>query len=146
MNETQTIEINGTKFEIDMRHAKRIDTLVVGSKVKLLRCKTDYKAQEVFSGVVVGFEPFDSLPTIIVAYLEIDYSGVKLLFAYLNADTREKWELIASIDDELPVQKADVLHRFETEIAKKREEIADIERKRDYFLRHFNRYFEPAAA
>jgi len=148
MNEERTIiEINGVKLDVDLRQARRVETLAVGSKVKLL-VKTSYGSEpKVHSGVVVGFEAFQSMPTIIVCYLEIEWNETKLHFAYVNTKSAEKYEMVASVDEELPVQKADVLSRMDREIEKKREEIADIERKRDYFLRHFNRYFEqPASA
>lgn len=145
-NTKQIIEINGVKMEVDTRYVRRIDTLVVGSKVKLLQKATPYAAMQVRPGVVVGFEPFQSLPTIIVAYLEIDYASACLKFAYINAGSADKYELIASIDDELPVAKADILTRMDREIEVKRKEITDLEVKRDYFLRHFNAYFEPIAA
>lgn len=145
MDTNSIIEINGVKVEVDLRTAKRVETLVVGSKIKLLT-KGPYSGNKVHSGVVVGFEQFQSLPTIIVCYLEIEYSDCKLQFAYINSQSAEKYELIASVDDELPIQKSDILSRMDREIEKKREEIVDIERKRDYFTRHFNRYFEAATA
>ena len=148
MNETQVIEIGGIKMEVDMRYAKRIDTLKVGSKVKLLMKQSQYGGAQsvVYAGVVVGFEPFDTLPTIIVCYLEVDYSSASVKFAHVNANSREKYELVASIDNDLPVQKADILAKMEREIEKKREEIADLSAKRSYFLAHFNQYFEPESA
>lgn len=144
MSEKQIIEINGIKMEVDLRHATRLDTFKVGSKVKLLY-KDSYN-NAVHSGVVVGFEPFAEMPTIVVCYLETTYSEAKLKFAYVNEKSRDKYELIASIDDELPIQKADVLSQMDKEIEKKREEIADLERKRGYFLKHFNAYFEAEKA
>jgi hypothetical protein len=141
--EKQIVEINGIKMEVDMRHATRIDTLVVGSKVKVL-IKSDYSAPEVKSGVVVGFEAFKDLPTIIVCYLNISYSEAKLEFAYINSDSAKKYDIVLSVDEELPVEKSDVLSRMDKEIAKKHEEIADIERKRDYFLKNFDHYFAAA--
>jgi hypothetical protein len=142
-NEMTMFEINGVKLQADLRQAKRVDTLVVGSKVKLLT-KGPYSGNAVFNGVVVGFEQFQTLPTIIVCYLKIDFTECKLEFAYINSASAEKYELIASVDDELPIEKADILSRMDREIEKKRDEIADIERKREYFLRNFNRYFETA--
>ncbi len=146
-NETQIIEINGVKMEVDLRYAKRVDRMVVGSRVKLLTTENQYgtKSNKVYPGVVVGFEPFTDLPTIIVAYLDIDYSGANLKFAYINTGSKEKYDIILSVDEELPIQKADVLGKLDRDIEKKREEIADLELKRNYFLSHFNRYFEPAA-
>lgn len=145
MEDTKTvIEINGVKMEVDLRHAKRIDTLVVGSKVKLLIKESGYSSvsNNVYSGVVVGFEPFQDMPTIIVCYLDLGYQETTLKFAYINDKSNDKYDLIVSIDDELPVQKQDVLSRIDREIEKKKVEIEDLERKRDYFLKHFTQYFE----
>lgn len=138
----KTVEINGVKMEVDMRHAKRVDHLVVGSKVKVLSKKDSYGGTVVFPGVVVGFEPFQNLPTIIVCYLKVSYGDMELKFAYINSETGDKWDIVASVDDELPVEKADVLSKVDREIEKKRAEIEDLELKRGYFLSHFNRYFE----
>lgn len=147
-NTKQIIEINGVKMEIDTRFARRIDTLVVGSKIKLLQKQAQYgtKDVKVHPGVVVGFEPFADLPTIVVCYLEIDYSSASLKFAYINSASAEKYDLIASIDDELPVAKQDVLSKMDRELERKRAEMEDLQSKRDYFLRHFNTYFEQATA
>lgn len=141
----QTIEINGIKMEVDLRYAKRIDTIRVGDKVKLL-AKSDYGEPKVVPGVVVGFEPFETLPTIIVTYLEISYSGVELKFAYVNDKSRKNWEIVPSIDDEMPVDKADVLEGFRKERAKLQNSIEELDRKEAYFLRHFQKYFEQQPA
>lgn len=140
--EKQVIEINGIKMEVDLRYAKRLDTFKVGTKVKVL-IKNDYSGQDVKPGVVVGFEPFESLPTIIVAYVAVTYSEAKLEFAYINSSdaSRKKYEVIASVDDELPLDKKEVVSGFDREIAKKKAEISDIELKKDFFLKHFNQYF-----
>ena len=142
----QTIEINGIKFDVDLRTAKRVDTFKVGSHVKiLLKSANSYIEEKVRPGVVVGFEPFESCPTIIVCYVDISWSEAKLEFAYINAKTHDKYELVMSIDDEISFTKEDVLTRLDREVAKKREEIAEIERKRTFFLEHFNKYFAPEA-
>ena len=139
--EKTIIEINGIKMEVDLRHAKRIDNFKVGSKVKVLLKK--YSTHEVKHGVVVGFDAFDKLPTIIVAYLDISYSECKLEFAYINSAT-EDTELVLSIDDELPINKADLLKTFSKEKIKLQESMDEIDRKEAYFLRHFNQYFNDA--
>jgi hypothetical protein len=141
MSEKEIIEINGVKMEVDLRQATRIEHLVVGSKVKIL-VKGSYGSPEVHPGVVVGFEAFQDLPTIIVCYLQISYNEAKLEFAYINKDSAEKYDLVVSVDDELPIQKADVLTRIDREKEKLAEQIEDLNRKRDYFLQHFNKYFE----
>jgi hypothetical protein len=145
-SEKTIIEINGVKLEVDLRHAKRVDTFQVGTQVKVLEKATTYNAAKVHSGVIVGFEPFEAMPTIVVCYLEIGYNAADLKFAYINPtkESREKWELVASVDDDLPVKKQDVLSKMDREIEAKRTEIAEIERKRVYFLHHFGRYFANA--
>lgn len=142
--ETTIVEINGVKMEVDLRHAKIVhENIRVGSKVKVLE-KSTYTGATVYAGVVVGFEPFTDLPTIIVAYMKEGYTDAGLHFAYINAKSAEKWDMVPSMDDELPLVKGDVLARFDRDADKKRAELADIEAKRDFFLRHFNRYFEAA--
>ncbi len=142
--EKTIIEINGVKMEVDLRHAKVVhENLCVGSKVKILE-KGAYSGQSVHPGVIVGFEPFTDLPTIIVAYLDSSYLNVGLKFAYVNSKSADKWDLVPSVDDELPVVKGDVLATFDREIEKKTAELNDLNAKRDFFLRHFERWFAPA--
>lgn len=143
-NEKTVIEINGVKMEVDLRHAKVIhDNIRVGTKVKILM-KSSYGEPAVWPGVVVGFEPFVDLPTIIVAYIEHSYASANLKFAYVNKNSAEKYSLVPSLDDELPIDKAAVLDVFDRDITKKRAEIDDINARRDFFLRNFDRYFQDA--
>lgn len=145
MSEMTIVEINGVKMEVDLRHAKIVhENLRVGTKVKVLT-KTDYSGPSVYAGVIVGFEPFPSLPTIIVAYIDTSFAG-GLKFAYINSKSAEKWEIVPSLDDELPIAKNDVLAQFDRQIEQKEAELRDLNAKRDFFLRHFNAYFEHFAA
>jgi len=144
--ENTIIEINGVKMEVDLRHAKIVhENIKVGSKVKLL-VKNDYNGPAVHAGVVVGFEPFSDLPTIIVAYVTESYSDAGLKFAHINAKSADKFDLVPSVDDELPIKKEDVLAQFDRKIESKRAELETLESQRDYFLRHFNRYFATTKA
>lgn len=138
--EKQIIEINGVKMEVDMRYAKRVEHLTVGSRVKCLikSYGDDYK---VLPGVIVGFEPFQNLPSIVVAYLDTDYSSANIKFKSYNTKCTD-FEIVADIDNNaLEVNKVDVLAKMEREIEKKRMEIEEVEQRRDFFLRHFNTYF-----
>ena len=140
-SEKTIVTINGVKMEIDLRHASIVhENLHVGSKVKLLD-KSAYGGCQVWPGVIVGFEPFIELPTIIVAYVDTSYSG-GLKFAHINSKSADKWELVPSIDDELPLAKGDVLSQFDRQIEQKEGELRELNAKRDFFLRHFNMYFE----
>ena len=144
-NGMTVIEVNGVKMEVDLRHAKIVHTNIrVGSKVKIL-AKGGYSGPEVHAGVVVGFEPFTDLPTIIVAYIKNSYATAELAFAYINSKSADKWDLVPAVDDELPLNKADILMFFDRDISKLQGQISDIEAKRDFFLRNFNTYFAPAA-
>lgn len=145
-NETTIVEINGVKMEVDLRHAKIVhENIKVGTKVKLL-VKNDYSGPSVHAGVVVGFEPFATLPTIIVAYISESFGDDGLKFAHVNAKSADKYDIVPSIDDELPIKKDDVLAKFDRKIESKRAELETLEAQRDYFLRHFNRYFQPQVA
>lgn len=137
--QTTIIEVNGVKLEVDLRHAKRIDQLKIGDRVKCL--KKQYSSMKTMPGVVVGFEPFPSLPTIVVAYLDTSYSGGNLCFESFNAETKD-FEIIADIDNNaLEVDRDNVLQQFDRDIAKHRTEIETIVAKKAFFMAHFGRYF-----
>lgn len=145
MTERTIIEINGVKLDVDLRTAKRIDTLCIGDRVKVLVKESYGGGVKVHPGVVCGFEPFTSLPTIIVAYLEIDWQEAKLKFAYLNAASKDV-EVIKAIDnDALDLDKSRVIDMLDKQIAAKQVEITELERRKDYFLREFGAYWEPVA-
>lgn len=137
--QTTIVEINGVKLEVDLRTAKRIDTLRIGDRVKCL--VKDYNTWRTCPGVVVGFEPFKALPTIVVAYLDVKYNGDLLAFKSFNAEV-EGFEIVADLDhNALEVDKAHIMSQFDRDATKKRQELEDIEAKRQYFLDHFGRYF-----
>lgn len=141
MSETQTtiIEINGVKLEVDLRNAKRIDHLQVGSRVKCLVKK--YADHATYPGVIVGFEPFANLPTIIVAYLESDYSGTGLKFQSFNSQTKD-FEVVADLDNNcLEVNKANIIASMTREIEKKMLELDEVIQKKAFFEAKFKAYF-----
>jgi hypothetical protein len=143
--ETKTIvEINGVKLEVDMRYARRIEELRVGSRVKVLT--EEYSGTKVSPGIIVGFEPFAKLPTIIVAYVEAGYSDVGLKTISYNAKS-EKVEIVASVDDDFSVSKAEVMGWFRRERQKLDEKRAEIDAKEQFFLDRFKAYWrdEPLA-
>lgn len=133
------IEINGVKLEVDLRTAKRIDTLRIGDRVKCL--VKNYAGMATYPGVIVGFEPFPSLPSIIVAYLENSYSSASLRFQTFNTETKD-FEIVPDLDNNaLEVNKADILALFEREANQKRSELKLIEDKQAFFLANFGSYF-----
>ena len=136
------IEINGVKLEVDLRTAKRIDELKVGSRVKCLVKR--YNDMITYPGVIVGFEPFTSLPSIVVAYIEGDYSS-ELKFKTFNAETKD-FEIIADLDNNsLEVNKISILERMDRELSKKELEVQELKERRQFFLAKFNVYFNDTA-
>ena len=143
---TTVIEVNGIKLEVDLRTAKRIDTLRVGDRVKVL--VKNYDGFTVKPGVVVGFEPFNQLPTIIVAYMEMGYNTADLKFLHFNGKTADH-EIIKAVDnDGLDVDKANLCALFDRQITTKEREIEDLRAKKAFFLAEFRKYweFEPIAS
>lgn len=143
MDSKAIIEVNGVKMEVDLRTARRVDELRVGDRVKVLtKGYSDYK---VHAGTIVGFEPFQNLPTIIVAYVDRDYATVGVKFVYFNSQTKETEIVKAIDDDQLDIDKCGVLQAFDRDIQKKRDEVADIEAKKAYFLANFKAYWPELA-
>jgi hypothetical protein len=145
---TKVIEINGIKMEVDLRTARRIENFRVGDAVKILLTGSSYSSPEVHPGVIVNFEDFPTMPTIVVAYVKQGYGG-GLEFAYVNAKSADKYELVASTEDsQLAVSKSRTLEHLDREIEKHHAEIKELESKRKYFLERFGVYFgkvtEPA--
>lgn len=139
MSNIRIVEINGVKMEVDMRHAKLVENYKVGDNVKVLvkQYSSDYKT---LPGVIIGFDNFTQLPTITVAYVEIGYGTCELKFASINSSTKDT-EITHCNPAELAIDKALILNYFDREITKKQMEVADLEAKRSYMLKHMNKYF-----
>lgn len=133
------IEVNGVKLEVDLRTAKRIDRFQIGSRVKLLI--KEYSNYVVYPGTIIGFEPFDKLPTIIVAYVKRGYNECSINFLYYNSETKDHELVLAQDNDFLGLEKETVLKNMNAEIQKKEAEAEDLRRKRDYFLANFKMYW-----
>jgi len=140
MSETTVIEINGIKMEVDLRYAKRIDHLRIGSRVKVL--VKHYNDYQVKMGVVIGFEPFTVLPTIIVAYVDVTYSAAQMNFIYYNAQSKDVEVVAATDEDELALSKDDIMKAFDRDLAKLERQKHEIIEKREFFLSQFGAYWE----
>lgn len=132
------LEINGVKIEVDLRTAKRVDEFKVGSKVKLL--KKTYSGYTSHFGMIVAFDEFKSLPTIVVAYLEPSYSESPLKFEYLNSKS-EDVEICGTDTNDIGVDKGDIIEGFTREITKKEVELKTLKDKLYYFEKMFGKYF-----
>jgi hypothetical protein len=144
---TTIVEINGIKMEVDLRSARRVDEFRVGDRVKVL--VKEYSSTEIYHGVIVAFEQFQSLPTIVVSYVTNSYNP-EIRLAYLNSKTMsgddKKFEIVPDIDETLPFAKADVIRSFNRQIEIKMNEINDILQKKGYFLARFGAMFKESPA
>jgi hypothetical protein len=144
MSNTTFITINGVKLEVDQRHARRNDEVCIGSRVKLLTKRAGYGGgPEVFPGIVVGFEPFETLPTIIIAYLDCSYSAVDLKFCHFNAKTTDT-EIILAADQAFAINRVNIETWFDRQISRKEIEIQELRDKRGYFQANFVAFWEKA--
>lgn len=137
--ENQIIEINGVKIEVDMRYARKIEAYKVGDRVKLLSKKYG-DSYESYPGIIVGFDNFKMLPTIIIAYLETSYSCASIKFAYLNSSSKDI-EICPIVDNYIALEKSTIIEAMDRDITKKEEEIFEMKTRKEYFLNNFNEYF-----
>jgi hypothetical protein len=141
--ENKIIEINGVKFEVDARTAtlRQVQSVKIGARVKVL--VKDYGDNvSVKHGVVVGFEPFDKDPTVIVAYIDNGYSsnGAEIKFIYFNAKSKEQI-IISDENDRESLAASNIVAGIDKAIQTKRNEIQDLEDRKKYFLANFKSYW-----
>lgn len=130
------VEVSGVKIEFDERQARTVESFKVGDQVKVL-VKHYGDTFTSNPGVIVGFDNFKNLPTIVVAYV---YGGQEIKFAYINEGSKDLE--ICHWSGDLQLQKANVLDWLDSKIRKSQEEIRDLEQKKSYFLSNFGKYFE----
>lgn len=138
-SEKTIIEVNGVKLEVDMRTARRIEEIRIGSPVKLLT-KVTYGGNKVHPGIVIGFEPFKDLPTILVAYVEESWASAEIKIAAINSK-QEDFDMIAAVDRDFAVDRDAIVKRFDRQIAAKEREIDTIREQRKYFETNFKAFW-----
>ena len=138
---SEIIEVSGVKLEVDLREAKKIEKYRVGDNVKVLK-KGQYSSDtyKSYPGVIVGFDAFKERPTIVIAYLDVDYSSAKVGFLYLNKDSSDV-EICPMIGEDVVINKTTAIEALDREIIKKQQELQDLEMKKKYFLDNFGKYF-----
>lgn len=141
MSEKTIIEVNGIKLEVDLRYARRIEELRIGDKVKVLRKHAYGDKFVVHPGTIVGFEPFQKLPTIVVAYIDQDWSKAEVKFLHYNSGA-EDVEIVAAADEDFHVDRDAIIARFNRQIGEKRREIETIEEQRHYFETNFRAFWQ----
>lgn len=140
--DNKIIEINGVKFEVDARTAtlRQLDHIKIGARVKVL-IPGYQDAVDIHHGAVVGFEPFQDKPTIIIAYLKTPYSSpAEIKFLYFTDKSKEKI-IVSDENDRESLEASNIVALMDKEIAKKRNEIQDLEDRKAYFLQNFKAYW-----
>ncbi len=139
-DQSKIIEINGVKFEVDARTAtlRQVQHIKVGARVKVL------KDEKVYHGTVIGFEPFQENPVVIICYIETQYysSSPEMKFLYFNSKSKEQI-IVSSESDEIGIEKEEIVRKLDKEVAKKQVEIKDLEDRKAYFLNNFQSYWNP---
>lgn len=136
------IEIGGIKMEVDLRSAKRIEHYKVGDAVKVLT-KTYSSAYKSSPGIIVGFDAFKELPTILIAYLELEYASAEMKMLYLNSQS-EGVEICQANENELNLDKDSALELFERKIQQKKHELDDLCNQKNYFENKFGQVYKNA--
>ena len=137
---TRIVQIGGVKLEVDLREAKVIESYKIGDTVKVL--VKEYSSIEVYPGVIVSFDDFPALPTITVAYLKSEYNSASVEFAHLNEQSAEKYQIAPLSKLDRMNEKSAVLEHLDRKIVSARETTRDLETKKQYFLAHFEQYFQ----
>lgn len=140
MTTKRIIEINGIKMEVDLRDVKIIENYKVGDSIKVLTKKYSDN-YESHVGVIIGFDNFEVHPTVVIAYLKIEYSKASIEFLYFNSTTKDV-EITQLNEWDLPLQKSEVLEKFNKEVAIKEQELQEIKSKMIVFEKMFGKYFE----
>lgn len=133
------VEINGVKVEVDLRQCKVIENYKIGDQVKIL--KKEYSGYKSFPGVIIGFEDFKKLPSILICYLEDVYNGAEVKFLTFNSAT-EDIEICPLNELDKYFSKTEAIEKLDKKIAKLREEKKEMEQKKKYFESTFHKYFE----
>ena len=135
------IEINGVKIEVDLREAKQINSYKIGDSIKVLIKKygDDYQS---CPGVIVGFDDFKDLPTIIISYLLVEYNGSQVKFAYLTEKTKDIQICPLYRTEDVMIDKTRTIEILDKEIATKALELEDAKSKKKYFLENFKKFLD----
>jgi hypothetical protein len=135
------IEIDGVKLEVDLREAKQVDKFKVGQNVKVLveEYDNDFRA---YPGAIIGFDNFKNKPTIVVIYLKADYSGAEIEYAYICEGQKKRVEIVPVSDEEISFNKGRIIDLLNSEIETKKQKLKDVEAKKAYFLKHFDKMFK----
>lgn len=139
MNEISKIEqfaVGAITIAAGRDAAIRAEVLKVGDAVRVL-VKPSYGEPAVHTGVIVGFEPFKELPTVIIAYVEVGYGKAEMKMLYFNEKSKDTEILPAAPDCMIDIERSRVLDFFDNEETKALAAVDELRAKRSYFEKYF---------
>lgn len=137
LEQVQQFAVGAVTIAATRNETIRAEVLKVGDAVRVL-INPSYGDMKVHTGVIVGFEPFASKPTIIVAYIEAEYSKAEMKMLYFGGDETKNAEILAAPEGyQIEVERQRVLDWFDSEQRKAEAQIDEIKAKRAYFIRYF---------
>ena len=139
-DQKRIVEINGVKIEVDLRTAKVVDQYRVGDAVKVL-VKEYGNSYQTHAGVIVGFDMFNKLPSINVAYAKINYSEVEMKFVAINESSSDT-EIAPLQDYERKFDYIKAVQVFDKKIEKLRLEAEGLEAQKKWFIENYEAYFK----
>lgn len=119
----------------------RAEVLKVGDPVRVL-IKPEYSNDaKVHTGVIVGFEPFEEHPAVIIAYIEESYGKAEMKTLYYTKATKGVEVIGAAPGIGLATEREKVLEFFDSEQKKKTLELETLAAQRAYFEKYFGQLF-----
>ena len=131
---TQQIELKGQSFEV-MTQAVVRNTIKVGDRLRILK-KSAYSDAVVCDGIVIGFEPFKTLPSIVIAYIEDMYTTTDVKFLIWNDSTKDV-EIAVATDGLFEKNLSHYASKIEAKIEKLYHEARELRQKLDYMKSKF---------
>lgn len=140
MESKRIVEINGIKLEVDLRHCKTIEEYKIGDPVKVL-VKEYGDSYQTKYGRIIDFNEFQSLPTIVVAYIDLSYSEVKVKLVNLNSNSKEV-QISPMHNLEIGLELDDIVESLDRRILKSESELKKEKDNKHYVLTCFEKYFK----
>jgi hypothetical protein len=120
-----------------------IESFKVGDRVKcLVKGYSDYQTRY---GIIVDFNEFQSLPTIVVAYIENNYSDFDVKIVNVNSQSKDAVQIVPMDKLEIGISRSDLEETVSRQLEAKRQEIRKLEEKQKYVMTVFKNHFEMRA-
>ena len=138
------VQVGGVKMEVVMRHAIKIEYYKIGTNVRILKKSSSYgEDYKIYGGVIVGFDQFEKMPSILIAYLSASYGDAEIEFLTFNSKTKDV-EICVADDNFIPFQKSTITEKLNNKITEAEQSLLEARAKKEYFEKYFDKYFQEA--